>query len=169
MLSHFSRVQLFATPWTVARQALLSTGFSRQEHWSGLLWPPPGDLPDPGMEHRSLMSPALAGGFFTVMKVMLNNQCKAPRLIKKKTQVHKMLKQKPCWERKVGEGKRQTSSPSREQEPRAEAPPNSLERCSLRSQAGWGPLPSGLNTSPGPGLRSGLPTRFLQRHNPSTE
>ena len=40
-------------------------GFSRQEYWSGLLCPPPGDLPDPGIECVSLMSPALAGGFFT--------------------------------------------------------------------------------------------------------
>ena len=48
MLSHFSRVQLFATLWTVACQALLSMGFSRQEYWSGLPSPPSGDLPDPG-------------------------------------------------------------------------------------------------------------------------
>ena len=54
-----------ATPWTVARQAPLSTGFSRQEYWSGLPGPPPGDLPYPSMEPMSLMSPALAGGFFT--------------------------------------------------------------------------------------------------------
>ena len=65
MLSHFSRVQLFATAWTVARQALLSMGFSKQEYWSGLPCPLPGDLPDPGMELACLMSPALAGGFFT--------------------------------------------------------------------------------------------------------
>ena len=50
---------------TVALQAPLSMGFSSQEHWSGLLCPPPGDLPDPGLEPRSLASPALAGGFFT--------------------------------------------------------------------------------------------------------
>ena len=48
-----SRVQLFATPWTVARQALLSMGFSRQEYWSGLPFPSPGDLPNPGIEPRS--------------------------------------------------------------------------------------------------------------------
>ena len=42
-----------ATPWTVARQALLSMGFSRQEYWSGLAFPPPGDLPDPGTEPTS--------------------------------------------------------------------------------------------------------------------
>jgi len=51
------------TLWTIARQAPLSMGFSRQEYWSGLPFPPPGDLPDPGMEPRSLKSPALAGEF----------------------------------------------------------------------------------------------------------
>ena len=65
MLSHFSHVQLVATLWTVALQAPLSKGFSRQEYWSGLLCPSPGDLPDPGTELTSLMSPALAGGFCT--------------------------------------------------------------------------------------------------------
>ena len=65
VLSRFSRVQLFAFPWTVAHQALLSMGFSRQEHWSGLPCPPPGDRPDSGIEPISLLSPALAGGFFT--------------------------------------------------------------------------------------------------------
>ena len=53
---------LFVTPWTVPRQAPLSMGFSRQEHWRGLPFPPPGDLPNPGIEPSS---PALAGGFFT--------------------------------------------------------------------------------------------------------
>ena len=48
-----SRVRLFATPWTVAYQDPLSMGFSRQEYWSGLPFPPPGDLPDPGIEPRS--------------------------------------------------------------------------------------------------------------------
>ena len=48
-----SRVQLLATPWTVAHQAPLSMGFSRQEYWSGLPLPSPGDLPDPGIEPRS--------------------------------------------------------------------------------------------------------------------
>ena len=48
-----SRVRLFATPWTVARQPPLSIGFSRQEYWSGLAFPSPGDLPDPGIEPRS--------------------------------------------------------------------------------------------------------------------
>ena len=48
-----SRVRLFATPWTVAYQASLSMGFSRQEYWSGLPFPSPGDLPDPGTEPGS--------------------------------------------------------------------------------------------------------------------
>ena len=65
MLSHLRRVRLFATPWTVANQAPLSKGFSRQESWSGLLSLPPGDLPDPGTEPASLTSSALAGGFST--------------------------------------------------------------------------------------------------------
>ena len=60
-----SSVQLFATPWTVAHQAPLSLGFSRQEYWSGLPFPPPGDLPDPVIELISPVSPALAGRFFT--------------------------------------------------------------------------------------------------------
>ena len=64
MLSHFSYVRLCVTPWTVAHQAPLSVGFSGQEYWSGSSFPLPGDLPDPGIEPVSLMSPALAGGFF---------------------------------------------------------------------------------------------------------
>ena len=50
VLSCVSRVWLFVTPWTVARQAPLSLGFSRQEHWSGLPFPPPGDLSNPGIK-----------------------------------------------------------------------------------------------------------------------
>ena len=56
---------LFATLWTVARQAPLSMEFSRQEYWSGLPCPPPGDFLDPGIEPTSLTSHALAGRFFT--------------------------------------------------------------------------------------------------------
>ena len=55
------------TSWTVARQAPLSMGLSRQEYWSGLPFPPPGDLPDPGMEPMSPASSALAGGFLTTI------------------------------------------------------------------------------------------------------
>ena len=65
VLCRFSHVWLFATPWTVARQAPLSMGFSRQEYWSGSPDPPPGDLPDSGVKSTSLMSPAVAGRFFT--------------------------------------------------------------------------------------------------------
>ena len=59
------RVQLFATPWTVALQALLSMGFSRQEYWSGLQCSPPWGLPDPGIKPAPLRSPELAGRFLT--------------------------------------------------------------------------------------------------------
>ena len=62
MLSH---VRLFVTSWTVARQAPLSMGFSRQEHWNGLPFPPLGDFPDPEIGTESPVSPALAGGLFT--------------------------------------------------------------------------------------------------------
>ena len=57
-----SRVHLFATPWTVAHQAPLSMGFSRQEYWSGLPFPSPGGLPDPGIEPGS---PALQADVLT--------------------------------------------------------------------------------------------------------
>ena len=53
------------TPCTVAHQAPLCMGFSRQEHWSGLPFPSPGDLPDTGIKPASFLSPALAGRFFT--------------------------------------------------------------------------------------------------------
>ena len=63
MQSRFSRVQL-CNPWIVPHLAILSTGFSRQEYWSGLPFPPPEDLPYPGIEPKlNHMSPALAGGF----------------------------------------------------------------------------------------------------------
>ena len=55
----------FVTLWTVALQAPLSIGFFKQEYWSGLPCPPPGDLPDPGIKPASLMSPVFAGEFFT--------------------------------------------------------------------------------------------------------
>ena len=65
MLSYFSRIQLFATLCTVALQALLSMGFSRQECWSEFPCPPPGDLPNLGIDPTVLRSPALASTFFT--------------------------------------------------------------------------------------------------------
>ena len=65
VLSHFSHAWLFVTLWSVACQAPLSTEFSRQEYWSRLPCPPPRDFSDPGIEPESLMSPSLAGRFFT--------------------------------------------------------------------------------------------------------
>ena len=65
VFSHFSHVWFFVTPWTVAHQAPLSMGVSRQRYWSGLPYPPPGDLPDPGIEPVSLTSLSLTGEFFT--------------------------------------------------------------------------------------------------------
>ena len=65
VLSHFSHTRLFVTLWTVAHQAPLSMGFSRQEDWGGLPCPPPGDLPDPRIELEFAAAPALAGRFFT--------------------------------------------------------------------------------------------------------
>ena len=61
-------VPLFETPWTIALQAPLSMGFSRQGYWSGFPGPPPGDLLSPGIEPTSLMSPALAGRSLTTVQ-----------------------------------------------------------------------------------------------------
>ena len=61
------RVRLLETPWTVAHQAPLSLRFPRQEYWSGLPLPSPGDLPNPGIQPRSLVSPVSAAGFFTTV------------------------------------------------------------------------------------------------------
>ena len=65
VVKSFSRVQLSVTPWSVAPHAPLSMGFSRQEYWSGLPCLAPGDLPNPGIKPGLLMSPTLAGRFFT--------------------------------------------------------------------------------------------------------
>ena len=65
MLSYFSHVQLFATQRTVDHQAPLSMGFSKQEYWNVLPCSPPGGLLDPGIKHKSLLSLALSGRFFT--------------------------------------------------------------------------------------------------------
>ena len=69
VLSCISCVQLFAALWTVVHQTPLSMGFFRQEHWSGLPCPPPGDLPNPEIRPESLISPALAGGFLTTSAI----------------------------------------------------------------------------------------------------
>ena len=65
VLSHFSQVQLLAALWTAILQAPLSMGFSRQEYGSGLPWPPPGDLPNPGIKPASFMSSCIGREFFT--------------------------------------------------------------------------------------------------------
>ena len=62
MFGHLVMPDSCDPPWTTAHQALLSTGFPRQEYWSGLPFPFPGDIPDPGVKP---ITPALAGGFFT--------------------------------------------------------------------------------------------------------
>ena len=91
MLSHFSRVRLSVIPLTVASQAPLSMGFSRQEYWSGLPGSPPGDLSNQRIEPMSPMSPTLAGGFFTISDsweahgkhhccLILRNYCSYPKL-----------------------------------------------------------------------------------------
>ena len=62
-----SYVRLLETPWTIAHQAPLSMEFARQECWSGVSFPTPGDLPNPGIEPVSPASPALAAGFSTTL------------------------------------------------------------------------------------------------------
>ena len=88
-MCELSHVWLFTTPWTIVHRAPPSMEFSRQEDWSGLPFPPPGDLPDPGIETTSLKYPALAGRFFTtsatweaVLKPMLIYCSENPRALK---------------------------------------------------------------------------------------
>ena len=89
MLSHFSHVWLFATPWTLAHQVPQSMGFPRQEYWSGLPSPHLGDLPTQGWNPHLFMSPALAGRFFTASTTwevqLYTHQHKVKSLGKKKT------------------------------------------------------------------------------------
>ena len=96
VLSCFSHVWLSETPWTVTLQAPLSMGFSRQEYWSELPCPPPGDLPDPGIEPTSLASPALAGRFFTTSttwELPNGSQCRT----KNNTHEQPAAPSFPCW------------------------------------------------------------------------
>ena len=74
----FSHVQLSTTPLTIAHQAPLSMKYPRQEHWSGL--PSPEDLPNPGIEPKSLASPALAGRSFTIAPPGTNSTSKEARI-----------------------------------------------------------------------------------------
>ena len=98
VLSCFSRVRLFATLWTAAQQAPLSMGFSSQEHWSGLPFPSPGDLPDPGIEPMTLLFPALAGRFFTT-----NATWEAPGSPKEceKMKINEEQEMKGAWNKKI--------------------------------------------------------------------
>ena len=73
VLSRISRVRLFVTPGTIAHQAPLSMGFSRREYWSGFPCLSLGDLPDPGIEPLSLMSPALAGATWEALSAHVQN------------------------------------------------------------------------------------------------
>ena len=86
-----SRVQLFVTPWPVALWTPLSLGFSRQEYWSGLPLPLPGELPHPGIEPTCLMSPALAGRLFTTEPPHFN------RKTRKKSHVKHHLNTDETW------------------------------------------------------------------------
>ena len=83
-----SHVQLFATPWTVAHQVPLSMGFPRQEYWSGLPFPIPGDLPEAGIEPTSPAPPALAGRVFTTSATW-----EAPIYVYAHTHTHTLLQQ----------------------------------------------------------------------------
>ena len=65
VLSHVTSITVFVTPWTVGHQAPLSMGSPGKSTGVGCHFPPPGDLPNPRIEHRSPMSPVLGGGFFT--------------------------------------------------------------------------------------------------------
>ena len=95
--SHFNYVQLFVTLWTVAHQASPSMGFSRQEYWSGLPCPPPGDLPNPGIEPASLGSPALAGGFFTTSSTWEDLNRKLPSPYPTTLEAHLAFPRKFLW------------------------------------------------------------------------
>ena len=75
-MKSLSHVRLFATPWTGAYKALPYMEFSRQEYWSGLPFPSPGDLPEPGIKPES---PALAGGFFTPLSPQGSPQSMTPK------------------------------------------------------------------------------------------
>ena len=80
-MKSLSRVRLFATPWTVAYQAPPSMGFSRQEYWSGVPFPSPGDLPDPGIEPGS---PALQADALTSEPPGKPKKVKMPTIQSKK-------------------------------------------------------------------------------------
>ena len=92
-----SHVRLFATPWTVAHQLPLSVEFSRQEYWSGLPFPPPGDLPNPDIKLLSPASPALAGRFFTTVPPGKPQRCSEVKCQRVNSSVESQL-------RRLGQG-----------------------------------------------------------------
>ena len=75
VLSHFSCVRLFVIPWTGGHQPSMSVGFSWQEYWSGLPFPPPRDRPNPGIKPESLKSSVLAGRLFTTSAIWESHLC----------------------------------------------------------------------------------------------
>ena len=91
-----SRIRLFATKWTVTRQAPLSMEFPRQEYWRGLPFPSPGDLPDPGIEPVSLESPALGGRFFTTSATYIHTHTHT-HTQKERLREHIFLKVETYW------------------------------------------------------------------------
>ena len=97
MLSCVIPVQLFATSWTVARHAPLSMGFSRQEYWSGLLIPPPGDLPDPGTEASSPVSPALQTDYYYYYYYFPIEPPGSPKMLKKSSNSFRYCSLRNHW------------------------------------------------------------------------
>ena len=104
MLNYFCCVRLCVTLQTLACQAPLSMGFSRQEYWSELPCPPPGDFPDSGIEPVSLTSPALAGGFFTTEPLGKPSTTLAfhiPCLSSGMLRGHGSVLEQRCWDKEM--------------------------------------------------------------------
>ena len=103
-VSHFSRIWLFVILWTVALQAPLSIGFAKQEYWSGLPFPSPGDIPNPGIKPTS---PALAGRFFISeppgkpLSTCRSTKCRGTKML---AQVHLILPLVPGVESIIFQG-----------------------------------------------------------------
>ena len=109
MLSGFNHVLLFVTLWTIVPQAPLYMEFSRQEYWTELSFPSPGDLPDPGIEPVSLTTPALADGFFATVPpekpLLVNHQWRrqwhpTPVLLPRKSHGRRSMVGYSPWGRK---------------------------------------------------------------------
>ena len=86
-----SPIWLFSTPKAVTCQAPLSMGFPRQEYWSGLPFPPPGDLPNPGIEPTSLTSPAMIGRFITTSTTQEASPWLVEKILKNKSKISTTL------------------------------------------------------------------------------